>query len=119
MPAAVGTSLPVIAVNSASALTASFGGGISLDWPLLGVFTLAALAGALAGNRVASRVSASRLTAAFTGLLIAVAVSPPRRSLPALNATGPCPVAVPFAGGAPARRGARRRLAPGPGRGPA
>jgi uncharacterized membrane protein YfcA len=84
MPAAVGTSLLVIAINSASALTARLGGGISLDWPLLGVFTLAALAGTLAGNRVASRVSASRLTAAFTGLLIAVAVYSLCRSLPAL-----------------------------------
>ncbi len=84
MPAAVGTSLLVIAVNSASALTARLGGGMSLDWPLLGVFTLAALAGTLAGNRIASRVSASRLTAAFTGLLIAVAVYSLCRSLPAL-----------------------------------
>jgi len=84
MPAAVGTSLLVIAVNSASALTARLGGGVSLDWRLLGVFTLAALVGALAGNRVASRVSASRLTAAFTGLLIAVAVYSLCRSLPAL-----------------------------------
>lgn len=84
MPAAVGTSLLVIAVNSVSALTARLGSGISLDWPLLGLFTLAALAGALAGNRVASRVSASRLTAAFTGLLIAVAVYSLCRSLPAL-----------------------------------
>ena len=84
MPAAAGTSLLVIAVNSASALTARLGGGISLDWPLLGVFTLAALAGALAGNRVASRVSPSRLTTAFTGLLIAVAAYSLSRSLPAL-----------------------------------
>jgi uncharacterized membrane protein YfcA len=84
MPAAVGTSLLVIAVNSASALTARLGGGVSLDWPLLGVFTLAALAGTLAGNRIASRVSAARLTAAFTGLLIAVAVYSLCRSLPAL-----------------------------------
>jgi len=84
MPAAVGTSLLVIAVNSASALTARLGGGISLDWPLLGVFTLAALAGTLAGNHIASRVSPSKLTAAFTGLLIAVAVYSLSRSLPAL-----------------------------------
>ena len=84
MPIAVGTSLLVISVNSASALAARLGGGISLDWPLLGVFTLAALAGALAGNRIASRVSASRLTAAFTGLLVAVAIYSLSRSLPAL-----------------------------------
>jgi uncharacterized membrane protein YfcA len=84
MPAAVGTSLLVIAVNSASALAARLGGGVSLDWPLLGVFILAALAGALAGNRIASRVSAARLGAAFTGLLIAVAVYSLCRSVPAL-----------------------------------
>jgi uncharacterized protein len=84
MPAAVGTSLLVISVNSAAALGARLGEGVHLDWPLIGVFTLAALGGALAGNRVASRVSASRLTAAFTVLLIAVAAYTLSRSLPAL-----------------------------------
>jgi uncharacterized membrane protein YfcA len=85
MPTAVGTSLLVIAVNSAAALVARLGGaGFHLDWPLLGVFTLAALFGALAGNRVASRVSAARLTAAFTVLLVAVAVYTLARSLPPL-----------------------------------
>ena len=48
------------------------------------MFTAAALAGALAGNRVASRVDASRLTAAFTILLIAVAAYSLTRSLPGL-----------------------------------
>jgi uncharacterized membrane protein YfcA len=84
MPAAVGTSLLVIAINSAAALAARLGGHVHLDWPLLGVFTAAALAGALAGNRVASRADASRLTAAFTVLLIAVAAYSLARSLPGL-----------------------------------
>jgi uncharacterized protein len=84
MPAAVGTSLLVIAVNSAAAFAARLGGHVRLDWLLLGVFTLAALAGALAGNRVASRVDPSRLTAAFTVLLIAVAAYSLIRSLPGL-----------------------------------
>ena len=84
MPVAVGTSLLVIAINSAAALAARLGGHVHLDWPLLGVFTAAALAGALAGNRVASRVDASRLTAAFTVLLIAVAAYSLIRSLPGL-----------------------------------
>ena len=48
------------------------------------MFTVAALAGALAGNRVASRVDASRLTAAFGVLLIAVAACSLVRSLPQL-----------------------------------
>jgi uncharacterized protein len=84
MPVAVGTSLLVIAINSAAALAARLGGHVHLAWPLLGVFTAAALAGALAGNRVASRVDASRLTAAFAVLLIAVAAYSLTRSLPGL-----------------------------------
>jgi uncharacterized membrane protein YfcA len=84
MPAAVGTSLLVIAINSATALAARLGGHITLDWPLLAVFTAAAMAGVLAGNRVASRVDASRLTAAFTVLLIAAAAYLLARSLPGL-----------------------------------
>ena len=84
MPVAVGTSLLVIAINSAAAFIARLGGHVHLDWPLLGVFIVAALAGTLAGNRVASRVDASRLTAAFTILLVAVAAYSLVRSLPAL-----------------------------------
>jgi uncharacterized protein len=84
MPVAVGTSLLVIAINSATALAARLGGHVHLAWPLLGAFTAAALAGALAGNRVASRVDASRLTAAFNILLIAVAAYSLTRSLPGL-----------------------------------
>jgi uncharacterized membrane protein YfcA len=84
MPAAVGTSLLVITINSAVALAARLGGQVHLDWPLLAVLTAAALAGTVAGNRVASRVDASRLTAAFTVLLAAVAVYSLGRSLPGL-----------------------------------
>jgi uncharacterized membrane protein YfcA len=84
MPAAVGTSLLVIAINSATALAARLGSLAGLDWALLGVFTAAALAGALAGNRVASRIDPSRLTTAFTVLLIAVAAYSLVRSLPGL-----------------------------------
>jgi uncharacterized membrane protein YfcA len=47
------------------------------------MFTLAALAGTLGGNRVASRVSAAKLTAAFTVLLIVVAAYTLFRSVPA------------------------------------
>ncbi len=59
----------VIALNSAVALAVRLGGHVHLDWTLLDTFTVAALA----GNRVASRVDAARLTAAFTVLLTAVA----------------------------------------------
>jgi uncharacterized protein len=84
MPAAVGTSLLVIAINSAAALAVRLGGPVALDWPLLGVFTAAALAGALGGNRLASRVDPARLGTAFTVLLIAVAAYSLARSLPGL-----------------------------------
>ena len=84
MPAAVGTSLLVIAINSAAALAVRLGGPVALDWPLLGVFTAAALAGALAGNRLASRVDPARLGPAFTVLLVAVAAYSLARSLPGL-----------------------------------
>jgi uncharacterized protein len=84
MPVAVGTSLLVIAINSAAAFAARLGGHVHLDWPLLGVFIATALAGTLAGNRVASRVDASRLTAAFAILLVAVAAYSLIRSLPGL-----------------------------------
>jgi len=84
MPAAVGTSLLVIAINSAAALAARLGSQVSLDWALLAVFTAAALAGVLVGHRVASRVDPSRLSAAFTILLIVVAGYSLARSLPGL-----------------------------------
>ena len=84
MPVAVGTSLLVIAINSAVALTARFGSHVHLDWRLLAAFTVAALAGTFAGNRIASRVDASRLIGAFTVLLAAVAVYSLCRSLPGL-----------------------------------
>jgi uncharacterized membrane protein YfcA len=84
MPVAVGTSLLVISINSAAALTVRLGSHVHLDWTLLAAFTLAALAGTLAGNRVASRVDAARLTTAFTVLLAVVAVYSLCRSLPGL-----------------------------------
>ena len=84
MPAAVGTSLLVIAINSAASLAARFSGHVHLDWPLLLTFLAAALAGTFAGNRAASRVDATRLSAAFSVLLAAVAVYSLCRSLPGL-----------------------------------
>jgi len=85
MPVAVGTSLLVIAVNSATALSARVGSGSNhLDWPLIGVFTAAAVAGSLAGGRLTSRVDPRRLTRAFAVLLVAVALYTAARSIPTL-----------------------------------
>jgi uncharacterized protein len=84
MPVAVGTSLLVISINSATALAARVGSGIELDWPLITAFTVAAVAGSLLGGRVASRVKPLTLTRAFTVLLVLVAGYTAVRSVPQL-----------------------------------
>ncbi len=84
MPVAVGTSLLVIAINSAVALAVRMGEHTHLDWPLLAVFTVMAIGGSLIGNRVASRVDATKLATAFSVLLVAVAVYTLARSMPHL-----------------------------------
>ncbi len=85
MPLAVGTSLVVIAVNSATALATRIGTGSSqLDWALIGVFTAAAVAGSLVGGRITSRVEPHHLTRAFAILLAVVAVYTAVRSIPEL-----------------------------------
>jgi hypothetical protein len=86
MPTAVGTSLLVIAVNSATALAARVGSGrIDLDWPLIAVFTVAAVAGSLVGGRIASRANPRHLTIAFAVLLMVVALYTALRSLSLLG----------------------------------
>jgi uncharacterized membrane protein YfcA len=85
MPVAVGTSLLVIAVNSATALTARVTTtGTHLDGPLVVGFTLAAVAGSLVGGRLASRLRPVVLTRTFAVLLVLVAGYTAARSLPAL-----------------------------------
>ena len=54
MPQAIGTSLVVIAVNTAMAFAARLGG--SIDWGTTLVFTVAATAGVGAGTRIADRI---------------------------------------------------------------
>ncbi len=70
--AAIGTSLLVIAVSSAVALIARLGHS-SFDWAVIAPFTLTAVGGALAGQRVASRLPAQTLSRAFAVLLVLVA----------------------------------------------
>lgn len=48
--------------------------GVRLDWLLLAAFTLAAIVGALLGGRLATWCRPQRLTAAFTLLLVSVAL---------------------------------------------
>ncbi|WP_246012288.1 sulfite exporter TauE/SafE family protein [Myceligenerans xiligouense] len=74
MPVAVGTSLVVITINSASSLVARLGQDVTLDWGVIAAFSAAAVAGTLVGARVVSRVRPDRLNLAFTVLLVAVAL---------------------------------------------
>jgi uncharacterized membrane protein YfcA len=72
MPVAVGTSLLVIAINSAAALLAR-AGNETFHWSVIIPFTLAAIASSVVGKSVAAKVPATLLTRAFVALLFAVA----------------------------------------------
>jgi uncharacterized membrane protein YfcA len=84
MPTAVGTSLFVIAINSASSLLSRVGTHATINPGLLGTFSAAAIAGALVGTRVTSKVRPERLAGAFAILTVAVALYTAARSVPAL-----------------------------------
>jgi len=73
MRPAIGTSLVVIALNSGTALGARMIQGVSLDWSVVGLFTLGAIAGGLIGGRVGRRASPLALSRGFAVLLFLVA----------------------------------------------
>jgi uncharacterized protein len=73
MPEAVGTSLLIIAINSAVALSTRLA-TTGVDWRVTVPFTIAALAGALVGNRVADRLASTDLVRWFAALLVGVAL---------------------------------------------
>ena len=82
MADAVGTSLVVITVTSAVALTARHGAGVVPEWPPVLVLTVVAAVGAVLGARVGHRVSGSRLQAAFAVLVLVVAMYTTVRAVP-------------------------------------
>lgn len=84
MPAAVGTSLLVIVVNSLTALAARAGAGIDIDWPVILTFSVLGAVGSLLGAKVAQRVDADKLNLAFTILLVAVGAFVAWRNVPQL-----------------------------------
>lgn len=73
MPLAIGTSLLVIAINSAVALSTRLA-TTTIDWGATLPFTLAAVAGVLTGGRLAGKLDSQKLTRWFAALLVAVAV---------------------------------------------
>lgn len=86
MPTAAGTSLVVIAIDSAAALAARIShGGIHLGAAPSITFAAGAIAGALAGGRMAGHVNPRRLSAAFTVVIVVVAGYTLARALPGLS----------------------------------
>ncbi len=84
MEYAAGTSLVVITVTSASALAVRAGVGATPDWGVVLALTAASVVGGLFGARLATRTDTARLSAAFTVLVLAVAVYTAARAIPAL-----------------------------------
>jgi uncharacterized membrane protein YfcA len=72
MPEAIGTSLLVIAINSAIALVTRLGSS-TIDWSVAIPFTVAAILGVLVGKRIADRLDAQRSLNWFAALLVGVA----------------------------------------------
>ncbi|WP_030985515.1 TSUP family transporter [Streptomyces sp. NRRL S-1813] len=83
MPAAIGTSLLVILINSLTALGTRAGTG-ALDWPLLAGFAACAAVGSHLGNRLTTRLRPQALTTAFACLVTVLAVSMAATALPRL-----------------------------------
>ncbi len=73
MPEAIGTSLLVITINSAVALTTRLQAG-SIEWGTVIPFTIASLLGVILGSRLASTRDSTSLQRWFVGLLIVVAI---------------------------------------------
>jgi uncharacterized membrane protein YfcA len=71
MPQAVGTSLLVIVLNTATTLAVRLG-TTGVEWSVAVPFTVAALAGVLTGSRVADRVDAGVLVRWFAAALVAL-----------------------------------------------
>ncbi|MGH3774946.1 MAG: sulfite exporter TauE/SafE family protein [Pseudonocardiaceae bacterium] len=84
MPAAVGTSLAIMAINSAASLAAR-AGQAHFDWALIVPFTIAAMAGSLAGKTIADRLPNTALNRAFALLLFAVATYIAINNVPLLS----------------------------------
>lgn len=74
MREAMGTSMVVVAIVSAAGLLAHLLGGSPLDVPVAGAMGASAVAGAIAGSRLADRASAPALGHGFALLVVAVAI---------------------------------------------
>ena len=79
MPDAIGTSLLVITINSAVALTTRLQAG-AIEWGTVIPFTIASLLGVMVGSRLAHTRDSGSLQRWFVGLLVIVALYTAARS---------------------------------------
>lgn len=83
MPTAIGTSLAIIAVNSATGFLKylsvlggqadATGTALQVDWSIIGVFIAMGIAGSLVGNALAGRISQNTLKRIFAVFLVVMA----------------------------------------------
>ncbi len=85
MEYAAGTSLVVITLTSAAALAVRVGAGVAPNWATVLVLTTVSAVGGFLGAKLADRIDTNRLSAAFTILVLLVAVYTASRALPALT----------------------------------
>lgn len=81
---AAGTSLVAITLTSAAALVVRAGTGTAPDWGVVVALTAASVVGGVLGAQIAHRSDTARLSAAFTVLVVGVAIYTAARALPAL-----------------------------------
>ena len=74
MAQAVGTSLVIIAINSAAGFSAH-ATGFTIDWAITLTFAIPAIAGSLAAARVAHKLNNKHVRIAFASLVFAVAAA--------------------------------------------
>jgi uncharacterized membrane protein YfcA len=98
MGEAVGTSLLVIALNSASGLVGALAAGAEVQPGLAAGMAAAASTGSLLGARLGRGWSAAALKQAFAGLLVVLSVAMGLRELAPVLPLGPWPWAAAFGG---------------------
>ena len=74
MSKAIGTSLPIIAINSFTALAGRLGSGTSIDWRTTLLFTAGAVLAGLVAGTVSTRLPAAALGRGFALVVLTLAV---------------------------------------------
>jgi uncharacterized membrane protein YfcA len=108
MRAAVGTSLAIVALNSATGFATHVGGGLAggaVDWRLVGAFAAIGIAGSLLGHRLSERVPQGQLRRAFGVFLVVMGAFILAREGP--RALGGAPAATAPSASAPSASASR------------